>query len=141
MLAIAMGKTEPTIDTATTVGQRIRAAYLAKGLNRSKLQRAIGAAYTTILAWERDEAVPGTEYLNALSVVLGVSPSWILGEESPVTEPQYKAWALFLASVEGGGMNASERRTLGSLRFDDTIEPTPELYRALLLGLRMGMQR
>jgi len=142
MLAARMGNSrEPTMETASTVGQRIRAAYLHRGLNRSQLQRALGVAYTTILSWERDEAVPNTENLNGLSVLLGVTTSWILGEPeggAVVTEPQYRAWGLFLQSAEGKGMSQEERETLGSMRFADKIEPTPELYRALLLGLRMG---
>ena len=107
-------------------------------MNRSQLQRALGVAYTTILAWERDESVPGSENLNALSVLLHVSPSYLLGEEQPVTEPQYEAWRIFLDSPEGGGMTKAERRTLGSLRMDESIAPSVQLYRALLLGLRIA---
>lgn len=123
---------------ANTIGGRIRSTYLARGLNRSQLQRALGVAYTTILAWERDQAAPSAENLNALSVVLGVTPSFLLGEEGRVTEPQYAAWREFLETESGRGMTSAERRTLASMRMDEAIEPSVELYRALLLGLRMG---
>ena len=96
----------------------------------------MGVAYTTILAWERDESAPNSENLNALSVLLHVSPSYLLGEEQAVTEPQYEAWRIFLDSPEGKGMAKAERRTLGSLRMDESIAPSVQLYRALLLGLR-----
>ncbi len=129
-------KLEPTVDTARTVGERIRALYLAKGLNRSQLQRAIGCAYTTILAWEEDRYVPDRDHLAALSVVLGVPASVVLGEGEPVTEAQYEAWATCLATALGEGMNKSERIALGSMRFADGETPTVEVYSALLWALR-----
>lgn len=130
-------KTEPTLETARTVGERIRAAYLSAGMNRSQLQRALGVAYTTILAWERDESAIGSENLAALSVVTGVSPSVILGEDEPVTEAEYEAWGRFLATDAGRGMQRWERKTLGSMRFYDETEATVERYTALLMALRM----
>jgi len=129
---------EPTLATAATLGARIRAAYVGRGLNRSQLQRALGVAYTTILAWERDESVPTLENLHALSVVVGVPPSVLRGEGEIVTEPEYVAWVEFLSSPAGQSMTAAERETISSIRFAAPIEPSPELYRALLLGLRVG---
>lgn len=43
-----------------------------------------------------------------------------------------------LDTDSGQGMNRAERRTLASLRTDEDIEPTVELYRAMLLALRMA---
>ncbi len=129
---------EPHLSNAETLGQRIRAAYLARGMNRSQFQRALGVAYTTILAWERDESVPTLENLAAASVVLGVSTSFLRGEGEDVNEPHYIAWKSFLESAAGQGMTAEERRTMASLRFASGIEPSIGLYQAMLLGLRMG---
>lgn len=127
---------EPTLETARTVGERIRAAYVAKGMNRSDLQRALGVAYTTILAWERDESTPSTENLRALSVVTGVPTSVLLGEDEPVTEAQYAAWGRFLETPEGKSMSRAERVALGSMRFEADDEPSIERYRAVLVALR-----
>lgn len=127
---------EPTIESARTVGERIRAAYLAKKMNRSQLQRALGVAYTTILAWERDEATPSTDNLRALSVVTGVATSVLLGEDEPMTEAQYVAWGRFLETTEGRSMTRAERVALGSMRFEADDEPSVERYRALLVALR-----
>lgn len=126
----------PTLETARTIGERIVAAYLAKGWNRSQFQRAVGNAYTTIIAWEEDRNVPRGENLRQLSVVLGVSPSWILGEDVPVTEAQYEAWAGFLETDLGRGMVRQERIALGSMRFEPDDPPDAERYTALLYALR-----
>jgi transcriptional regulator with XRE-family HTH domain len=130
-------KREPTPRSARTPGERIRAAYHAKGWNRSQFQRAIGMAYTTILAWEEDEVTPKGETLRHLSVVLGVSPSYILGEDMPVTEEQYAEWGSFLDTEMGRGMSRDERVILGSGRYTDGEPPSVERYTALLLALRM----
>lgn len=131
-----MANREPSLDTARTPGERIRAAYLAKGFNRSKFQRALGVAYTTILAWERDESLPQPENLRALSVVLGLPQSVLLGEDEPMTESTYREWGAFLETPEGKSMVRSERIALGSIRFDDSDPASVERYKALLVALR-----
>lgn len=125
---------EPTLQTARTLGERIRAAYLAKGMNRSQLQRALGVAYTTILKWERGVSVPTLENLDALSVVVGVPASVLRGEVDEVRETEYAAWADFVKTAPD--MTRNERATLQSIRFEGQ-DPSPETYRALLLALRM----
>jgi transcriptional regulator with XRE-family HTH domain len=132
---------EPTIESARTVGERVRALYLSKGMNRSQLQRALGVAYTTILGWEEDRYVPDRDNLHALSVVLGVPASVILGEDEPVTEAQYEAWSAFLETALGQSMQKSERVALGSMRFAAEHAPTPEVYAALLYAYRGAMFR
>lgn len=127
---------EPTLETARTVGERIRAAYLAKGMTRAALMRALGVAYTTIYAWERDESLPTTDNLRALSVVTGVPTSVLLGETEPMTEADYGEWGRFLSTPEGKGMHRHERVALGSMRFEQDDPPSVERYRALLVALR-----
>lgn len=127
---------EPTVETARTLGERIRALYLAKGLNRSQLQRALGVAYTTILAWEEDRYVPDRDNLRALSVVVGVPESVILGEDEPMTEVEYDAWRAFLETAIGQDMKRHERVALGSMRFDPDDPPSVERYTAILFAIR-----
>lgn len=123
------------------MGERIRALYLAKGLNRSQLQRALGVAYTTILGWEEDRYVPDRENLEALSVLLGVSESYIRGQhdrkdERPMTEEELAVWRAFLETPLGQGMNKAERVALGSMRFEPDDPPTIERYAAVLVAVR-----
>lgn len=119
-----------------TFGERFKAAYEAKGLNRSQVQNRLGVAYTTILAWERDESTPTVENLTALSVLVGVSPSVLRGETEPMSEADYAEWGAFLATSEGQSMSPSERVALGSMRFEADDPPSLERYRALLVALR-----
>ena len=135
---VAAARPEPTLQTARTVGERIRAAYLAKGMNRSQLQRALGVAYTTLRAWERDESSPSFENLNALSALLEISVSELAGEERPRRpEPTTEAWLAFLETRAGQGMSDDERETLASVHLVG-IAPTVPLYQSLLKGLRSG---
>lgn len=121
-----------------TMGQRIARLRKAKGWSKQRLQNALGASYTTILAWESDEAYPSQKYLSALSVVLGVPTSVLRGEDDPVNEAQYDAWLAFLETQTGRDMTPAERRTLATLRFDAElpVEATPEDYYALLNAIR-----
>lgn len=129
-------KPVPTMETARTFGERVRAAYVGAGLNRSQLQQKLGVAYTTILAWERDKSAPTLENLESLSVVTGVPSSVLRGERAPMTEADYVEWGRFLETSEGQGMTHGERVALGSIRFEVTDPPSVERYRALLVALR-----
>jgi transcriptional regulator with XRE-family HTH domain len=124
------------METARTFGERVVAAYTAAGLNRSQLQQKLGVAYTTILAWERDESTPTVENLESLSVVVGVPSSVLRGEAEPMTEADYVEWGRFLETSEGRSMARGERVALGSIRFDSSDPPSVERYRALLVAMR-----
>jgi transcriptional regulator with XRE-family HTH domain len=128
---------EPTLETAQNFGERVRAAYLTRGMNRSELMRALGVAYTTILAWE-EMVTPDleAENLHALSVVTGVSTSYLLGEDEPVTESEHEEWARFLSTELGRGMSQSERTILGSTRYTSDEPPSVERYAAVLFAIR-----
>lgn len=126
----------PTMETARTFGERLRAAYLARGFNRSQFTRALDVAYTTVLAWERDKSTPTQENLEAASVVLGVPSSVLRGEHDAMTEADYIEWGRFLETDDGKGMADSERVALGSMRFAPTDPPSVDRYRAILVALR-----
>lgn len=126
----------PSVADAETIGDRIVALYIAKGFNRHSLSHKLGVAYTTVIAWEENKNAPRGENLQKLSVALGVPSSVILGEERPMTEAQYEVWAAFLETSTGQGMIPSERRALGSMRFDADDPVTIARYTALLYALR-----
>lgn len=126
------------IKALPTLGARIRASRELVALNRSQFSRKLDVAYTTAIAWEKDEAVPNRDNLAKMSVLTGVPESILLQSEgAPVTEPQYETWSTFLGTEVGKGMNPDERRTLASLHFYGK-PPSTETYRALLLALRFG---
>lgn len=125
-----------TLATARTVGERILAAYEAAGFNRSQFMHEMGVAYTTILAWERDKSAPTLDHLLKLSVLTKVPASVLLGEDAPMTEAQYLAWADFLQTGDGRSMTQNERIALGSMRFAADDTPSADRYRALLVALR-----
>ncbi len=121
--------------SGATLGARVIEAYEGAGFNRHSLSKALGVAYTTIYAWERNESPPSLENLRRLSVLTGVPASTLLDEEGAVTRPQYEAWGRFLRSELGRGMSDDERNTLGSIHFTDG-EPSQERFVSLLMALR-----
>ena len=132
---------EPTLD-APTLGERIRAAYLRAGMNRSQFQRALGVAYTTILHWEANRTAPLMTHLKAIASVTGVSINE-LSSDDPITEtvletePAYPALTAFLEGPEGQTATPDELEQLRAVRFRN--EPTPLSYHYLLASIRAGI--
>lgn len=83
-----------------TLGQRIRAAYLRAGMNRSTFARALDVHYTSVFGWEKDENAPNTANLERIAEVTGRALEELLGRDSRVVrEPgiAYPALAEFIA--------------------------------------------
>ncbi len=131
---------EPTLATARTIGERIRAAYLAAGFNRHSFVQEMGVAYTTVNAWEKQDAAPADDLLRRASEITGVPPSVLRGEAAPVDEAQYAAWREFLNTDAGKSMSDGERFALSTMRFDSASKSperaSVERYRALLVAMR-----
>lgn len=136
----AIEKSEPTIADAQTVGERIRAAYIAAGFNRHTFAQAMGTAYTTINAWEKQDAAPGDDLLRKASELTKVPPSVLRGEAAPVDEAQYEAWRAFLETDAGRSMSDGERFALSTMRFDSKGKSPErasiERYTAILVAMR-----
>ena len=64
------------------IGDRIKAARLAKGMSGDDLARAIGVSRQTVSNWERDIYAPSCYNVFALSDVLGIEPETIIKEET-----------------------------------------------------------
>lgn len=68
----------------TEIGERIKAFADSRGLSNSALAREVGVGRSSVTGWVSGEYRPDGENLERLSVVLGVSPSQIMGfEEKP----------------------------------------------------------
>jgi len=64
-----------------TVGERLAGARKAAGLTQEKLANEIGVSFQAISTWERNESLPDTNHLMALSRALHVSLDQLFGEE------------------------------------------------------------
>ena len=71
------------------------------GLTVRELARQLDTDHTTVMYWERSGKVANTEYLLALSRILGVSIEEILGEPKPrrVANPGGKLGQVFEAAA------------------------------------------
>ena len=64
------------------IGDRIKAARLAKGMSGDDLARAIGASRQTVSNWERGVYAPSCDNIFALADTLGVTPETLMKEET-----------------------------------------------------------
>lgn len=124
------------------LGQRIRGAYQAAGLNRSQFVRALGVAYSTVLHWESGKTRPNADNFRRICEVTGVSMTRLLtgGEERELRGRRSDALVRFLATTLGRTVTDAERGFLSALDFGD-VEPALESYHAALLSLRLGQRR
>jgi phage repressor protein C with HTH and peptisase S24 domain len=66
----------------TAMGDRIRKARQAQKLTQQGLAQRLGIARVSVTNWERGQTVPDTKRIPEIASILGVSPDWILLEES-----------------------------------------------------------
>ena len=64
-----------------TVGEKLAAARKTAGYTQEKLANELGVSFQAISTWERNESLPDTNHLIALSSTLHVSLDKLLGEE------------------------------------------------------------
>lgn len=64
-----------------TVGEKLAAARKAAGYTQEKLANEIGVSFQAISTWERNESLPDTNHLMALSSALHVSLDQLFGGE------------------------------------------------------------
>lgn len=68
----------------SSMGDRLRAARLARGLTQQELAYRIDATASTVSKWERGElANPHSDAIIAIAVSLDVSLDWLLRGEGP----------------------------------------------------------
>lgn len=116
---------------AESTGQRVRAAYLAAGMNRRQFSVKTGLDYATIMKWE-DGAEPDLKSLRRTAEATGKSVSYFLGEETTLDRDDEQGIAVveaFLKELEKDERPAApaDARTLRALRGrlgGTTITPT-----------------
>lgn len=119
------------------LGERIKAAYLHAGLNRSQFVRALGVAYSTVLHWENGRTRPNADNLRRICEVTGLPMSALLEAEKAPSRPSRPALMRFLNTALGRSCSGDERRFLAGIDFGDA-EPTVESYHAALLSRRLA---
>lgn len=65
------------------LGERVRAAYVAAGLNRHSAALQLGVAYSSLNNWENGRSVPDTASLVPMAKTFGVRVEWLLTGEGP----------------------------------------------------------
>lgn len=76
----------PVMNIRTT-GQLIALARDQLGINQSELARRIGVTPQSVQAWEADRNTPRHKMLKKIGDELGVSASWLMGEEGKPVGP------------------------------------------------------
>ncbi|NLD03231.1 MAG: helix-turn-helix transcriptional regulator, partial [Clostridiales bacterium] len=62
-------------------GSKLSARRKAKGWNQTQLAEMVGVSFQTVSCWERDEYLPETDRLSAITKALDISVSVLLDED------------------------------------------------------------
>lgn len=65
-----------------SIGKRIQAARLAKGLNQYDIADMLAVSKSTVSRWETNQSIPDKNTAPKLAAVLGVELGWIVGNIS-----------------------------------------------------------
>lgn len=71
-------------------GSKLSARRKAKGWNQTQLAEMVGVSFQTVSCWERDEYLPETDKLSAITKALDISISVLLDED----QAEAPGWAL-----------------------------------------------
>jgi transcriptional regulator with XRE-family HTH domain len=115
-----------------TIGQRIRAAYLRRGYNRSTFARAIDVHYTNVSAWETGKQRPSATNARLISNILDVPEAELYGYTEAV--PDYPAFHEWMASPESREATPEQVAALQRQRWPH--KPTVLTYHYMFQALR-----
>lgn len=68
-----------------TIGGRIKAARIKKGMTQAELAKLLGVAYQNIGQWENGKRVPKVETLMKIGESLGVPWIWFTHPDDPIS--------------------------------------------------------
>lgn len=76
------------VSRTTIIGQRVEQARKRAGLSRHELAKRLDSTTQTIWRYERGKIQLSTHILSAISHIVGVPVSWLLGEDVAASEPR-----------------------------------------------------
>jgi transcriptional regulator with XRE-family HTH domain len=122
----------------TNIGQRIRAAYLRRGYNRTSFSKAIDVHYTNIAAWERGDQQPSRANVSMVAEILAVPEAELYGYQPPTQE--YAAYREWLETNEGQHAPDDIREIMAAQRWarEPNVLNFHYLYHALTYGIPLG---
>lgn len=99
-----------------TIGQRIQKARKANNLTQKELAAKLGLATGSIQQYELDKRQPRIEQLQAIAAALGVTPTYLIGYDDKIVNPeQYTPEEL--AEIKAGAWEAYQQYT------EETTDP------------------
>lgn len=89
------------------VGSRIRVRRKLLGLSQSRLADALGITFQQVQKYEKGSNRVSSSELQAISQILGTTPSALFGEEGPSSDriPEISDIELHIGSAEGLALN------------------------------------
>lgn len=117
-------------------GARLVEAYKKAGYNRHAFATALGVAYTTVIAWERESSTPEVRSVERISDLLGVPASWLLYGDADASDSAGISPTLRAFLSASPDVTEDERRHLESVWLD--FEPDSTYWQQLLLTYRLA---
>lgn len=113
------------------IGERIRAARLAKNLKQEELADLVGAKYRSVSTWEVGSAKPDCLTLLRICEVLNVSPDYVLGYSSENPNPSEMVMIRKYRLIDDLGKQAVE--AVLNIEHERTLLSQPKKQKARLL--------
>ena len=100
-----------------SLGSRIRFVRSQTGYNQTEFGREIGAAQTSVSAWEKDISVPVDSAIISICRVFNISEEWLRTGEGPmeVQRPKDEVIMKFFNSVLEDQPDSIRRRFVAAL--------------------------
>lgn len=105
------------------IGDRIKAARLARGMSQEKLGDCLGVSFQAVSSWETGKFVPDSDHLPALSQALDLSLDALFAEEN-------REWELKPINYDSGHMFTFVKGRAQMLGFTQTLAVLDELRAA-----------
>lgn len=138
--------TGPRPLRGATLGERLvdaleQASFLeGTKVTKAELARRLGVRWATVHDWTSNTTAPSAEHLRQIAEVMPVDLEELLGVAAG-QDPPFEAWPAFLATAEGRGITAEERRSLQGIPWQRGREPTVASYQIALASLRTTKER
>jgi len=86
LINVVISKFFKEVVIAVKMGDRIRALREERGIRQIDLANHLGVALTTVSGWETNNRVPRIEVLEKIAEYFGVTPNYLLGEDSDISQ-------------------------------------------------------
>lgn len=99
-----------------TLGEKVKAARLARGLSQIDVAVALDTTDATVSRWESDKMGIDAKHIPKLAALLGRDPDWLMGIDSGMEEIKSRLEALETTPAQPTQYSREERELIRLFR-------------------------